>query len=101
MVFVSLTVQDILDTEFYYAYLISKPITKDSKVHILKYGLGDSLDENADLDNYEAIMDSRETLVCVTDFYASKWVHEEWKGPAGIEKTVDVKISGSINCKLG
>jgi hypothetical protein len=49
MVYVSLTVQDMLDTEFYYAYLISKPVSKDSKVYVLKYGLSASIEEDIDL----------------------------------------------------
>lgn len=38
LAFITLTVQDILDTEFYYAFLVSKPISKDSEIISLKYG---------------------------------------------------------------
>jgi hypothetical protein len=57
MFYISVTVQDILDTEFYYAYLISKPINKNSEVHVLKYGITDDTNEEIDLDHYHGIMD--------------------------------------------
>jgi hypothetical protein len=39
-------------------------------------------------------MDSRETLTCVSDFYQTEWIQNEWKGQDNIQKPIHLKVSG-------
>lgn len=46
-------------------------------------------------------MEVRETLVCVGEFYGSKWVDCEWRGVAGVDRVVNLKVSGKHEFRLG
>ena len=73
-------VQDMRDSEYYYSYLIEKPLTPSSKVIPLKYGLTPLDDETIEkLENgdYHTVMDGREPINCISQRYRSSWV-EDW-----------------------